>query len=129
MLVNVLPKIQILKLKDLSLQVRLGCLADERANRQEVRVSVDFRFLSAPEGITTDDLNDTICYAQVSEALKTVLESGEYALIEKMAFDAYRVTKEITKNKNAEILVTIHKVRPPVDNMLGGTFYQCGDFV
>ncbi len=116
-----------LSIEDLTLQVRLGCTAEERWRPQEVRLSVEFRFEGAPGGFTSDRLDETVCYARVSDALKAHIESREYHLIEKIAADAYRISKEIAGRETGVALVA-HKVRPPVTGLSGGTKYRCGDF-
>jgi 7,8-dihydroneopterin aldolase/epimerase/oxygenase len=116
-----------LYLEDLRLSVRLGCTADERATPQEVRVSVEFRFEEAPLGFESDRLDQTVCYAQVSEALKKHIEAREYNLIEKIAADGFRIVKEIS-GAGTMVSLTAHKVRPPVEGLLGGTKYRCADF-
>ncbi len=116
-----------LKIEALSLSVRLGCSIEERSKPQEVRVAVELRFREAPKGMVTDSLIDTICYAKVSEAIKTHCESGEFQLVERMAHEVYGLIREMT-GPAVEVGVSLHKVRPPVENLLGGTFFRCGDF-
>jgi dihydroneopterin aldolase len=116
-----------MRIRDLSLQVKLGCSAEERANPQEVRVGIDLRFAEAPRGTKSDDLNDTICYAQISEALRSHVEGRGFQLIEKIADDFYEIIRGIVEGR-AESSVTVHKVRPPVSDLLGGVEYRIGDF-
>jgi FolB domain-containing protein len=117
-----------LRLQELSLQVCLGCTAEERAVRQEVRLTVEFRFHRAPRGTQSDSLDETICYAELSEALKSHLEHHEYNLIERMAYEAFGIAKDISRGK-AQIGLSVHKVSPPVENLKGGAWFSCGDFL
>lgn len=114
-------------LNDLQLSVHLGCTAEERAIAQEVRLSVEFRFENAPGGFESDRLEETVCYAQVSKALKENIETREYNLIEKIAADGYRLVKEIS-GAGTMVALVAHKIRPPVEGLLGGTKYRCADF-
>ncbi len=116
-----------LKIRDLSLQVSLGCSAEERKNLQEVRVSVELRFPVAPVGLQSDDLADTICYARISEAFKKHVEAKEFCLVEKIANDLFGITEKIIEGR-AGISLVAHKVKPPVENLLGGVEYQLGNF-
>jgi len=116
-----------MKIRDLQLQVRLGCSAEERSVPQEVRVSIDFRFFDEPKGALSDDLKDTICYARVCEALRHQVEGREYRLVEKLAADFYGVVKLLVEGR-AEVSLTVHKVRPPIEGLLGGVQYRIGDF-
>jgi len=116
-----------LRIEALSLSMRLGCSVEERSKPQEVRVAVELRFREAPKGAKTDSLSDTICYAKVSEAIKSHCESREYQLVERMANEVYGVVRELT-GPGVEIGISLHKVRPPVEGIRGGTFFRCGDF-
>ena len=116
-----------LRIRDLQLKARLGCSAEERSAPQEVRVSVELRFDHSPRASTSDNLGDTICYAVLSKALREQLKEREYHLVEKMAADFYEVLKGIVEGR-AKISLSVHKVRPPIEGLLGGVEYQVGDF-
>src|SRR5690349_20327790 len=103
-------------IRSLSLDARLGCTAEERSVPQEIRVSVELRFFEAPPGVLTDDLNDTICHAKVSEALNEHLRGREFNLVEKMASEFYGVLKKRIEGR-AELALTLHKVKPPVSRL------------
>jgi len=75
----------------------------------------------------TDALSDTICYAKVSEAIQTHCESREFQLVERIAYEVYGLIRDVT-GPDIEIGVAIHKVRPPIQSIHGGTFFRCGDF-
>ncbi len=122
------PLFHTLSLQELVLWVHLGCSSEEREKAQEVRVNVDFRFKEMPPGSSTDKLEDTICYAQVSNTIIDHCEKNEYKLIERMACEIYAVCKQIAGHK-ADLGVSVHKVKPPVDRLLGGSHYRCGDFL
>ena len=116
-----------MRIRDLRLNARLGCSVEERSVPQEIRVSVEFRFSQCPKGAVSDDLTDTICYARVSEVLREHLRNREYCLVEKMAADFHRNLQPIVEGR-AEISLSVHKVRPPVEGLLGGVEYRVGDF-
>lgn len=122
------PKVSALQIRDLSVQVHLGCTAEERSLKQEVRLSIEFRFSEPPVGALTDSLQDTICYAEASKLLRQHCEQGEFQLIERIGAECYSLLKEFTGGKNAEIALHVHKVKPPVENLLQGTHFRCGDF-
>jgi dihydroneopterin aldolase len=119
--------LHILKIQSLSLNVRLGCSSEERAVRQEVRVSAELRFFDPPKGVQSDDLKDTISYAVICETLREFGEGREFQLIEKMAGEFYRLTKDLVEGR-AAVSLTVHKVKPPVSGLLGGAEYRVGDF-
>jgi len=116
-----------LMLKDLVLAVRLGCSEEERAHPQEVHVNIELRFPTSPVALTSDKLEDTVCYAKISNAIGKHCEVREYLLIERLAAEIYLLTKEIS-GPEISLDITVHKVRPPVDKLRGGTFFRCSDF-
>lgn len=116
-----------LKLINLSLQVHLGCTAGERLNTQEVRVSIDIRFHEVPPGIHTDALTDTVCYAELSYAFNEFVAQKEFALIEKLAQGLFDVSQKIVRERGL-IALAVHKVKPPVENLIGGAEYRIAQF-
>ena len=117
-----------LRIQDLRVMVNLGCTLEEQATAQEVLVSLEFRFHAAPAGLTTDRLEDTLCYAELSQLIKQVSEAKPYHLIEKLAGDLFVELGERTR-AHATLGLKVHKVRPPVKDLIGGTQYVCGDFL
>lgn len=116
-----------LKIEDYVLWVHLGCEPQERGLPQEVRVSVEFRFLVPPEGIYSDHLGQTICYAQVCKALSELVIAEEFALIEKLAQKLWNKIKA-DFGQGSELRLLVHKVAPPVLGLLGGSKYQITEF-
>jgi FolB domain-containing protein len=117
-----------LRIEDLKLRVRLGYTATERARPQEVRVSAEFRFLSPPGSEKSDLLRETICYATLAEALRAHCESRPFKLVERLGAECLAIARGLA-GRRAEVAVAVHKVRPPVKGLKGGTFYRCGDFL
>lgn len=116
-----------LRIRDLSLQVQLGWPAEERRERQEVRVSLELRFPRPPEGAASDELSGTLCYAQICDAFARHCEGHEFRLVEKLAQDLYAIARELTGGR-ATLALTLHKVHPPVPGLLGGVEYRIGNF-
>jgi dihydroneopterin aldolase len=117
-----------LSLRDLSLWVRLGCTPEERKQAQEVRIRVDLRFHDAPEGIRSDELKDTICYARLSMAFRERLAGREFQLVERIAAELFEETQKLVEGR-ALISLVAHKVRPPVEGLTGGVEYRIGEFL
>ncbi len=122
------PEVSSLQICDLSLQVHLGCTAQERAKKQEIRISVEFRFDEPPIGALTDSLQDTVCYAKASEILRDHCEKNEFQLIERIGTECFSLLKEFVQGKAIKVSLHIHKVNPPVENLKQGTHFRCGDF-
>lgn len=116
-----------LRLQDLSLQVRLGCTDTERADSQEVRIGFSLRFHDSPHAVESDCLRDTICYAKLSDAFREHLASREFNLVEKIAGDLLGIAQKIVEGR-ALVALSVHKVKPPVDGLVGGVEYRIGDW-
>ena len=105
--------------------VHLGCSQEEREEAQEVRVSVRLQFVRTPLASVTDRLEQTVCYAKVCEVLAEVGGGRSFCLIEKLAEDCLKALKQ--EFPQVHIQLDLHKVRPPVEGLLGGVSYCCGD--
>jgi dihydroneopterin aldolase/2-amino-4-hydroxy-6-hydroxymethyldihydropteridine diphosphokinase len=116
-----------LRIEDFSVQVHLGCGKEERLVSQEVRVSLEIRFPELLKAAKTDELTDTICYADLCEAIRKIAGLQEYKLIEKLGLDCFQAVRELAGPGN-QIALEIHKVRPPVQDLQGGSIYRLGDF-
>jgi dihydroneopterin aldolase len=126
---NHTPKCSTLRINELRFQVRLGCTSDERATPQEVRVSVEFKFETIPLAASSDSIDDTICYAKVSRILKEHLETREFNMIERIGGESFILLREFTKQYQTQIGIQIHKVHPPIPDLINGAHFLCGDFI
>lgn len=115
-----------LLISDLRLWVHLGCSAEEKFHSQLVSVNIDFTFKSPPLGLTTDQLEDTICYLEVVQSIQSLVQSKQFNLIEHLTHDIYRAINNLLVQKKhiiSSIRVTTHKVAPSVPNVHGGVFF------
>ncbi len=118
------PPYNQIKLNDLSLRLNLGWPEDERQQKQTVLVSIILKFSSMPIGCKTDDLTNTICYAELTQQLTTQCERKIYKLIEHLAYDIYQ---QIKTRYAIDCQVSIKK-QPPIENLQGGAVFVCGDW-
>ncbi len=120
------PSFIFLSIKDLSLQVRLGCSAEERQFTQEVRIGAEIQFSRIPQGMISDRLEETICYAEISNAFREWCLHREFALVEKLAYELFVILREMT-GADSKVNVSVHKVSPPVEGLTGGVVCCVGD--
>lgn len=111
-----------LTVEDFSCDCRLGCTAEERQHPQEVRASVEIAFTQAPLACVSDKLSETICYAEICDSIRRTAKSREFATVENLA----QVIFETLKISHPWRL-TLHKVKPPVDGLLGGVKFRIGN--
>lgn len=113
---------------DLRLAVRIGETPGERSQEQEISISVEFRFLQPPTATRSDRISETICYGRLSTDLRDLVKNREFHLIERLANDVYLACAKAA-NRMAKVAVEIRKIKPPIEGLLGGAYYRCGDFV
>src|SRR5262245_44199073 len=85
-----------LRMEDFEFSVRLGVGAEERAIPQLVRVSAELRFAEMPMAAVTDDLNQTVCYGRIAEAIRSFCEPREFKLIERLGVCIFEVVQGIS---------------------------------
>lgn len=111
-------------LNDFQTVVHLGVTNEERAQKQKVSWYLVIFNEQLPKACLTDELSDTICYEEISDLLIKVSESKAYKLIEHLCYEAYLCIKE---KYNTKIILKIHKVKPPIINLYGGTEFIIND--
>lgn len=116
-----------LSLHQLRLLVHLGCSAEERRVPQYVSFDVQVRFPVAPYGCKSDVLEQTVCYAELSQKIKEVCDRCEYQLIEKVGWDVYEALRELLP-KDHLLRVCANKEHPPVAHLEGGAAFTIGDW-
>jgi dihydroneopterin aldolase len=116
-----------IEIHDLKLKVRLGCEKEERTIPQFVSFDAEVRFKHAPRGCLTDQLEDTVCYADLCSKIRLLCEGTEYHLIEKLAWEAYGAIKEILP-ETTELKVKVTKEKPPVRDLHGGSIFIISDW-
>lgn len=112
-----------MQVRDLSLWVRLGCSESERAQLQEVRLSIDISFSEVPGACFSDEIRETVCYAELSGQLKNYCESREFKTVEKMAMGCSEIVQSVVGSTH-HFSVDVHKVRPPVPGLNGGVIFR-----
>lgn len=102
-----------LQICDLILNVRLGCSAEERERAQEVRLNLEIQFTSIPEACSSDNLGETVCYAEITQILKDVIQEKEYQTVEHLAFNCLQTIRQKVP-QTLPMHLTVHKVKPPL---------------
>lgn len=116
-----------LSLNHFKTQVHLGCSDDERCIRQTVYFDVKVKFPKLPLGVLNDRLEDTVCYAALSDRISKVCEKTEFHLIEKLGGDVFSSLRELVPPQ-VKLRIQVTKEKPPIDNLLGGASFCLGDW-
>ena len=117
----------ILEFQRARLSVRLGCEAAERRRPQAVDLDAAVRFRTLPKACETDQLHDSVCYAQLLAAARARVAHGEWHTVERLAADLYA---ELRRGLPAELelWLRVTKCAPPVPDLAGGVSFSLGDF-
>lgn len=106
--------------------VNLGVSDGERNTKQEVNVSIKLFFKNAPKGCVTDSIKDTVCYFEISNAIKEFCNKGSFKLLEYLCHGLYG---EIRKGvpEDIKIWIRVEKCNTPIDDLLGSTCFEYTD--
>lgn len=111
-------------LNNLSLNVKLGHTEAERSLPQQVLVQIKLQFTEAPSACSTDNLQDTLCYATLSDELQKFCYSRSFKLIEFLGYQLYQFLKKkiaemVSEKINIFLCVTKN---PPLNNLEQSSF-------
>lgn len=115
-----------IRIRELQVWSRLGWPEFERKRPQEVRISIELRFDKPLSAEHSDDLAGTVDYGGLSQEIKALCEGREFRLVEKLGADCLSLVR--TRAPSARVAVLVRKMKPPVDGLLDGVTFACGDF-
>lgn len=115
-----------LEIPAIRLGVRLGCEAPERATPQAVDLGLLIDFATAPHACTSDELADTVCYAELADAVRAHCAEREFRLVERLARELREVVRARLPH-DAGLALTVTKVAPPVPGLSGGVRFTIDD--
>ena len=94
---------------------RIGVLPEEQERAQPFEVDITLESDLSQPGLT-DELNDTVNYAEVVEIVVNVIGGEQHQLLERVA---QRLADEILLIEQVEAVnITVRKLRPPVPHLL-----------
>lgn len=98
-----------------------GVLQEEKVLGQLFIIDVDlFKDLSKPG--ETDNVEDTINYAEVYDCIKVIVTTERYDLIEMLG---ERIAQDLLKNFNCEaIRIVVHKPQAPIPGIFDEAFVE-----
>ena len=106
----------LIELRDLRVVAFCGVLPEERVRRQPFSVDLDLVTDLRAAG-RTDQLDDTIDYGAVTDAVVAVVEASRFALLERLAAEIAHVV--LGDERVSAVTVSVRKLRPPVAHDLG----------
>lgn len=113
----------ILKLHTIRAFTHIGYYESERATGQWIELGVDLHLVE-PEKSASDDIADTVDYGFMTGELKTLLETSEVKLIEKLALDVKDEVFRLDKHGKVSHVVIHIKKTSPSDRYDGHAVYE-----
>lgn len=104
-------------LPEIILFPHLGLLPEERANPQEVRLSLEITFAAPLAACLSDDIAGTLCYHHLFDEINALLSHKEFRLIEHLAHTIATVVTEQIHSRTlpaAVVSLNLHKVSLPL---------------
>lgn len=116
-----------LRINNFEVWVNLGCSAQEQANLQPVSFTLEIKFLKNLSGCHTDKLTEAIDYVSLTQIIKNTATVKAHHLIEHMNQCVFDQLIHSFKQQQifAEVILTIRKMRVPVENLKDGVEFTC----
>ena len=92
-----------------------GVLPEEKVRAQPFEVNLELSVDLAPAG-QSDDLNDTVSYADIIESVERVITHERFELIERLAQRIAEVCR--SDERVTAVVVEVRKLRPPVPSVV-----------
>ncbi len=108
-----------LEVPAIRLDVRLGCEAAERAVPQPVELALRIRFADLPDACWSDELADTVCYAELAALAREHCAAREFRLVERLALELAGLIRTRLPD-GARLCLTVVKLTPPVREIVRG---------
>lgn len=113
----------ILSIHALELQIHLGVSASERQQAQRVELDIDLEFAEIPRVVMNDQVEDVLCYDQLTKRIKKELELQEFLHIERLAGAALSILQELDP-KPKQVSVEVKKFTPPMDQKVEAVSFR-----
>ncbi|MEM7174256.1 MAG: dihydroneopterin aldolase [Bacteroidota bacterium] len=121
-----MPKIHHLAVNKLRIPVFIGVKPQERARAQLIEIDFKVTFQHPPKGCVSDQLEDTVCYADLVKQVIATAQHKEYALLEHLNHTIHQALSRLLE-KDIKITLKVAKLTPPIPNIFGGVSYQIQD--
>jgi dihydroneopterin aldolase len=104
------------------MRARVGWSPGERARLQIIELSLRVEYALLPRACETDELTDTVCYAQLLERADRVCTDREFRLVEHLAH-VLADELHVLLPADAVLELTVSKPHPPLPRLHGGVHF------
>lgn len=112
-------------IQSLKLNVRLGWPEEERKQLQMVFLDADISFPEPIKACFSDDLKDTVCYADLISNVHQFLETKSFRLLEHLTYELFSFFKtKLPAHTHLTLSVTKY---PDLPGLTEGIRFTCDD--
>ncbi|WP_202070034.1 dihydroneopterin aldolase [Rickettsia tillamookensis] len=107
--------------------VHLGCSTQEKHHAQPVKINIKLLLSTPPPATITDNINDTVCYAEIVRLVQKLSQENHFNLIEYLAAQIYDIIyQNFIESKLEKIFlnVTVTKLKSSVSGVHGGVSFS-----
>lgn len=106
-----MKKLATISIKDIAIDCIIGCLEQERHQKQPVFVSLTYT-LDVTQPSITDNIADAVSYATLYEKIIQRVSESQFHLLEALASDIVHMVLEDTRIIQATVAITKPQVLP-----------------
>ncbi|WP_341757257.1 MULTISPECIES: dihydroneopterin aldolase [unclassified Candidatus Tisiphia] len=109
--------------------MHLGCSDQEKFHSQLVSFNIELEFTTPPQGTITDKLEDTVCYFELVQSIKSLCQTKHFNLIEHLTMEVYHaIDKFLMRYRDLvqSVNVTTRKMSPPIPDVHGDIAFTYG---
>ncbi len=117
----------ILKIATLDIPFHIGCYEEEKSHTTPVQITIELK-QDSNYAFVSDKLEDTICYDQLINHLRSQCFGKTYQLIEYACSSVFEAVKKFLKQKNKEAKVRITLVKKLKHTLLKDSQFVISEF-
>lgn len=108
----------ILEVKQIVIPVIIGVEPEEKHKHQKIFFDIIISFNDLPTACSSDNIEDTVCYAKLADSLNEFCAKREFQVIEHLAHSAFLLIKEnfIKDRGKLSLSVTKHPPHPLIQS-------------
>lgn len=115
-----------LRIEDLRRELKVGCSEAERSRPQTCSFSLRIVWAAGlPKAAETDCLEDTVCYGRLCETIERCAHHKEFQTLEHLGHSVMQaLLHDYEKLKSWGVELSVKKIQPPVDGLVGGSIFS-----
>lgn len=112
-----------LRVHGLEIPVRIGLTEEERRIPQAIQFDIEIQFAEKPLACSSDKIEDSICYDEMSSQIEEKVSSRSYKLIEHLCQEVFTMLSEKLAAQT-HLALRVKKLRPPLRQTNQGVSFE-----